>query len=497
MKPIKFYLSVSTILVCCSFNVSGQSFDEYKDKYLNEFRKSKEQVQKEYREFRDKRNAEMEAFLRQAWVMFHGNESVPAPVIKEEEIPPVIFNATDRVASADAVLVVHDTVIPRMEETGDWHTYYAVEETEVSCDNWVPFSLYGTLFKVRFDLENRPRLRDNTEGAIADMWQVFSSTAYDNLFYDFFLIREENALCDWAYVKLAEAFAQSVYGLGAESVVFQSIILFRSGFKLVLGRDENSGIHMLLASDEDIFGHPYYTICGDHFYLMDGSDVNSMYLMENLPGELNKMRLSILTENIFNNNVSQFRGLKSTMLSDEILVAANKNLIDFYNDYPKSYVNNNGLTRYRFYAQAPLCHTIRQTLYPELGQAVAGKSAWEQVNVILNFVQTAFEYEYDDVVWGQDRAFFPDESIYYPYCDCEDRSILFSRLVRDILGLEVILFHIPGHLATAVCFNEDINGDHIMYNGKKYIICDPTYINAPVGMAMPETFESKCEIIEI
>jgi len=90
---------------------------------------------------------------------------------------------------------------------------------------------------------------------------------------------------------------------------------------------------------------------------------------------------------------------------------------------------------------------------------------------LLYWVQTAFVYEYDDKVWGHDRAFFAEESLSYPYCDCEDRSILFSRLVRDLLGLDVILVFYPGHLATAVAFTDNVDGDYIELNGKHYIIC--------------------------
>ena len=75
---------------------------------------------------------------------------------------------------------------------------------------------------------------------------------------------------------------------------------------------------------------------------------------------------------------------------------------------------------------------------------------------------------------------------YYPYCDCEDRSILFSRLVRDLMGLDVVLIYYPGHLATAVKFSSEVKGDYITYQGDRYTVCDPTYINAPVGMTMPD-----------
>ena len=115
--------------------------------------------------------------------------------------------------------------------------------------------------------------------------------------------------------------------------------------------------------------------------------------------------------------------------------------------------------------------------------------------MLLNWVQTGFVYEYDDKVWGHDRAFFAEETLYYPYCDCEDRSILFSRLIRDLLGLDVALIYYPGHLATAVCFDSDVSGDIMLINNRKFVVCDPTYIGAPVGAQMPGLEYEKAQAI--
>lgn len=91
--------------------------------------------------------------------------------------------------------------------------------------------------------------------------------------------------------------------------------------------------------------------------------------------------------------------------------------------------------------------------------------------------------------------FFAEETLFYPYCDCEDRSILFSRLVRDILGLNVVLVYYPGHLATAVAFSEFVQGDFLMVDGVRYTIADPTYINAPVGLSMPDVNNQTAKVI--
>lgn len=147
------------------------------------------------------------------------------------------------------------------------------------------------------------------------------------------------------------------------------------------------------------------------------------------------------------------------------------------------------------YANTPLAKSVKETLYPSLRSAVHGKSQQEAANMLLNFVQTAFVYEYDDKVWGNDRAFFAEESLYYPYCDCEDRSILFSRLVRDLLGLKVVLVYYPGHLATAVHFTNHVTGDYILLNNQRFTVCDPTYIGAPIGATMPDMDNAGAKVI--
>ena len=44
---------------------------------------------------------------------------------------------------------------------------------------------------------------------------------------------------------------------------------------------------------------------------------------------------------------------------------------------------------------------------------------------------------------------------------------------------------IRGHVAAAVNFHETVAGDSISYQGKRYVVTDPTYINANAGMTMP------------
>ncbi|MDE6018086.1 MAG: hypothetical protein K2G85_04660, partial [Muribaculaceae bacterium] len=177
-------------------------------------------------------------------------------------------------------------------------------------------------------------------------------------------------------------------------------------------------------------------------------------------------------------------------VSASVDVAVNKNIIDFYNDYPLN-------SHWNLYANASLSQDVKEQLYPALEKTFEGKRVPEAANILLHFVQKAFQYKTDQDQFGIERSLFPDETFYYPYSDCEDRAILYSVLVRELLGLDVILVHYPEHIATAVAFDEQVNGDYFDINGRRFTVCDPTYINADIGMAMTQFKSTPAEIIKL
>ena len=139
----------------------------------------------------------------------------------------------------------------------------------------------------------------------------------------------------------------------------------------------------------------------------------------------------------------------------------------------------------------------KQSLYPVLKELIANKTEEQAANILIDFVQSAFDYKVDDEQFGEERTLFANETLYYPYSDCEDRSLLFATLIRDLLGLDVVLLDYPEHIATAVCFNQEIDGDCMNINGKTYLICDPTYIGADIGICMPKYRELGAQVVAV
>lgn len=492
---------ILSALYLAEYDAHAQSFDEYRRKAHTYFDTYKKTKITDFQEYRAQRNAEFEAYIRQAWKEKPELAPKPKPLINDDDIKPVVLpDDIDRIPKDNPI--IPNEIIDEATPQPAPEPVVPIEEVPIKTEKWFSFSIYGTPCNVRFDTSTKPTLKSSDEDTIADMWHALSSREYDNLYFDCLELRKDYHLCDWAYVKLTEALANKAYGKSnrKEATVLQSIILLQSGYKLVMGRAEDSSIHMLLAADGDMYGYPYYDIEGEHFYLLDGSHVKRMFFMTELPENLRPMRLALVNENNFASKQSKPRSLSSMKFAEaRATVSCNENLIAFYNEYPESFVNNDSKTRWRFYAQTPLSQAVKSTLYPSLRKAISGKNKLQAANILLNFVQTAFVYEFDDVVWGHDRAFFPDETLYYPYCDCEDRAILFSRLVRDLLGLKVVLVYYPGHLATAVHFEEDVIGDYLSVRGKKYVVCDPTIIGAgaPVGITMTGMDNAKAVVIEL
>ena len=273
-----------------------------------------------------------------------------------------------------------------------------------------------------------------------------------------------------------------------------AFIYCQSGYQMRMGIC-NDRIVMLYASEHVIFDKPYYKIDGKMFY-MYLSDEESMRICNVAFPKEKPMSLLIPKEQLFDYAKSSQRSLKSRDYPNvTVQSCVNKNAMAFYQDYPTSMLNNNVVSRWAMYANMPLPEYIKKEFLPALKGKIKGLGQLDAMQRLLNFVQTAFVYEYDDKVWGHDRAFFPEETLYYPYCDCEDRSIFLSRIVRDLLGLKCILIFYPGHLAMAVHFTENVKGDYIMLNGMKFVVCDPTYIGAPVGKTMPDMDNKTAQII--
>lgn len=478
------------LLHLCLFGVAlsyAQNSDFHKS--YDTFR---EHAKQQFNDFRKQANDQYVKFLKEAWEQYNALPAIPKP--KDETVPPVIISEEDKDKPIESNPIPIKEVIAPPTPNPQPKPIAPIKEDSQPQERTVDFIYCGTKCKVRLNKNLKLSLQDCSNEQLSNVWtQLSEEGVLNNTIRDCLAIRVSRNLCDWAYLNLLSSLSKAVYRNDNEATLLTSYIYAQSGYKMRLGRN-GQHIYLLFASKHVIYDVSYFNIDGMEFYPFE-CDKNELEICAaSFPQE---KPLSLISQNQqFEYKASDLRTLTSQRYPDvQVQVQVNKNMIDFYNTYPTSEINGNFMTRWAMYANTPLDEHVKDKLYPVLKEKINGLSQLEAANKLLNWVQTAFVYEYDDKVWGHDRAFFAEETLYYPYCDCEDRSILFSRLIRDLLRLKTILVFYPGHLASAVYFTDNVTGDYISLNGKHYVITDPTYIGAPVGMTMPDMDNTQAHVI--
>ena len=495
---MRTYLSFFFVCICLS---SSAQVDDFRKAY-DEFRN---QAQQEYEDFRKKANEEYAEFMRKTWENHKTLPAKPKPI--EKDVPPVVIKDEEKKRPIEDTPVIIEEEIDIPAPTPQPKPISPIKEKEGESDR-LAFALYGTKMSVRLVPSQKIKLAKLDINEIAKTWDVLSSDDYNNVIRDCLELRIKHQLCDWAYLRMIDKLSSSFLGEGTnEAELFKAFLYCQSGYQMRLAM-ANNHLYMLYASQHFMFEKPCWQI-DNIFYYADNCNAEQIQICEaSFPHE-QAMSLYIPNEQILDQIKSANRTLKSEdvdWLSVE--VSEDENVIKFCNDYPTSCIGDDFMTRWAIYANTPLNNSTKEQLYPQfLSFFEAIKNSFEEdgtdmrnyvpacVDLICHWIQTAFVYEYDDKVWGGDRAFFADETLYYPYCDCEDRSILLTRMVRDLLGLKCALVYYPGHLATAIAIGEDVKGDFIRINGTKFLVCDPTYIGAPIGMTMPGMDNQSAKVI--
>ncbi|MBO5187267.1 MAG: hypothetical protein J6B91_09530 [Prevotella sp.] len=486
-------VTLVAIIPCMAW--SQESFDDFKKRMTENFSSYKAAKEKEFEDFRNKANNEYTAFVSKAWKEFYALKGIPTPK-EDKPVPPKVYPDDDKNKPIKDKPVVIDEVIPEVKPEPQPDPVVPIKEAPTPAPVYHTFAYLGTEMKVRLDNNHRFHLNGCNERNIAEGWKTLSGDKYNNVINDCLNLRQKYRLCDWAYLQMLNKLSQSFFnGNSREATLLTAFLYCQSGYKMRLGTDKDR-LFLLFASKHEIYNKSYWNIDGEMFYPLD-CDQTQIYICQAAFPQEKPLSLLVSTEQLAAYRPSKPRTLQSKRYPEiKANVSINENLIEFFNSYPTSMINNDFGTRWAMYANTPLGSATKAMLYPTLRtSAISNLTQSEAANRLLNFVQTAFTYEYDDKVWGCDRAFFAEETLFYPYCDCEDRSILFSRLVRDLLGLDVVLIFYPGHLATAVHFTDNVTGDYIMLNGKRYVVCDPTYIGAPIGATMPGMDNAKAKVI--
>lgn len=474
---------LSLLLCLCVFVLRAQQ-----EEYREQFDRFRRQAQERQQTFVDENNRRYVEFLKSSWQKFHMKQPVEPPA-RPEPVQPVAYDPAST-PDLPTRLEVEELVcipVPLLEFAPLPLSQEPLPAPQPVADG-TSFAFYGTSLCLRGWQAGGFRLSGTTEREVAAGWEALCRTDYGELLEACGELRARLRLNDFGYLLLLRELTKTLFaGRPNEQAVAQAFLLTQSGFKARIMRQRNR-LGVLVAADCRLYGVGYWQLAGEAFYNLLCPDMRGEVETYGTDGGLALRPVSMYLEQtpLLHGGVVE-RTLQSDGYPLPVRAEVSENLVRFYKDYPQC--------DFAVYARSGLSDEFRRTLLPALQEAVRGKGETEAANLLLNFVQTAFDYRTDAEQFGYEKPLFAEETLYYPYSDCEDRAILFQHLVKSLLRLDVVLVDYPDHIATAVRFRQPVEGDHFLIDGAKYLVCDPTYIHAGIGMAMPQYKGVKATIL--
>jgi len=480
-RTIKLIMSV--MIICASNTLVASQSSEYQQ-WLGD-------QQQSYQTYKKTLDEEFSDMLNQQWKEFK-SDSTPSPLkkTKPKSLPKV---------KTQKKLIVKDIInSPKVKLLKPNVKQIQKPMKKIIKKDMISFDFYSNKIMIEYQnkLQGKVYLNstDISKKTITAFWNDITKTNYKPLLKQIKTVSDNLNLNDWAKYQLINKLGFKLYKDKNIANLFSWFVLLKFNYDAKIAYNDNN-IYLLSTVAHNLYQISFVTIKQKKYFILQPTGVSKnigsiiTYPSNNLNSQQRmsfeykkpiKIDTNIITRNLkfkyFNKNYN----LKAKY---------SKDLVDFYSSFPQS--------DYFIYFDASGSNELSNSLAIELSKIINGKSEAEAVNMILRFVQTAFDYKTDPDQFNKEKVMFPEETIYYRFSDCEDRAIMFSYLVKKLLKLNVVGLKYKDHLATAVEFSSLVSGDSFKFNSKRYTVCDPTYINANFGTTMPKYKHSKFTIVNI
>ena len=471
------------LLVVNNPSLYGQT--NSKEAMEEDFEKFKNASKKEFQQYKDERDKEFADLLKKSWTIFDLENSkeppkVPLPPKQPEKLPQAPKQNDDKkIPSIKPVSIIFLTDEPVIKITPDNQNHLLPLNKKIS--------FYNVDITIDYQTEMISHCSEINEKGVSDYWNTLSNTNYRFLLEEIKNIGSKLQLNDWGYFDLINKISDELVSDKNDRILFCFFMLSHLNFDVKVAKKNNDFI-LLLPFETIVYKKSFITIDNTKYYIIGDDSEGSIYTFKQRFSNANKPINLSLSKNIKLGNDYTSKNIYLKKSEKNIEIKYNTNLIHFFNQIPMSDLS--------VFFNSKLDPITENSLVKAITPLIENKNELEAVNIILDFVQNAFEYKTDIDQFGYEKFYFPEDIFHYPYSDCEDRSILFSHLIKTILKLDVIGLEYNTHAACAVKFSSEINGDSITFNGAKYIICDPTYIGASAGMSMPQFANEKPKVIK-
>lgn len=451
-----------------------ESFHTFRKKALDDYDKYLEGVWKEYNAFRGEERSDLPK---------PGKAPVAATIEKEPVIQNPHIPDVQPKPSTD-------------EYTGTYRPKMPIPPAQptVPDPTWSSFNFYGITIRIpQVETSNCPASPASKDFAM--LWKQFSGSKIENIILPPIIeTATTHGFNDWFTFELIRTYANSIFATVNPGVRISLIhyLLAHLGYDVRIGLKDTGQPMLLVAFKQTVYARSFTMLNGQRYYAFydsqDATDIAkgfSFYTCD-IPREADtgKAMDLIIRQDIKMPDSPHHYSFKHGNIKIEGKV--NANVMKLLYHYPQMPVS--------CYACSVINQSVRDEVTGQLQRQLADMPQREAVDSLLQFVQSAFQYATDDEQHGFEKPYFFEEILYYPQCDCEDRSIFYSYLLWQTLKAENHLVGYPGHECVAVHLDTPVQGCHYRYKGKEFYISDPTYIGAVTGMCMPDYLDKEPEI---
>ena len=450
----------------------------------------RQQKQKEFADYKDSIHDDFVRYLEHLWTEYQMFEGELSPRSTKPVEQPILDTSDtgDTIKIDNQVSYGELTTMQKYEVNEDFVPPSAV--TIFKRDYTVPF--YGRQLDISLPEKiAQEKLSGTRERQVARFWKKLVEEHADQCVASLDIQRRNLYLGDWGLFDLIRHFSAVVYpDHPDEQAVLVVFLLDAMHYDARVGRMDDRLV-MLVNTGSRLYDIPYIEV-----------DTVRYYAFGNLP---RKGRIHTYSQQIVSADTPIDMhlpysprlggGLTNKSFSyvldgHKIEFRVNQPLIDFYAHYPQ--------TELAVYATAALEEAFAAAIEREMRPFVEGKSSVGALNTLLEFMQQGFKYQTDRKQFGREKNFFCEENFHYPANDCEDRAVLFARMVKVLLGYDVVLLEYTDHVATAVQIpGRKIRGQHLDLQGERYMVCDATCIGAAVGDLSRKYRNTKANIVSV
>ena len=483
---MKIVFLIGVILIAAIVNANTET----------EFERWQKQRKQAFNSYVSQQDQEFSQFLQQTWTTKKVETSQARVQVPKIPVPPVAPKTSQEKDESKVVDILPPklTITPNTEKKRP-------QPLPADKPNSMPIQVLGHQLNIKSVAFAPLALHHINADSIAQAWQVISQNQAgqqqdSELTKTLAQYSTALNLDDWGRAYLTHAVLSKLNPNSSanERNLYTWYYLIQQGFDVRVGYDNNR-IHLLLNVKQALYGVKFFRFGSDKYYFADFTGQVAPAAKVKTYEQQHAQAVAGIAIDL--SKIPDVQGpLSERELQFNYLgkqyhfsVPYRQNYVELLNLYPQLEIEH--------YFQTGLQGESEQALLAFLAQAIQGKTEKQALNLLLRFVQHALPYQTDDQQFQHENFLLATETLHYPYADCEDRAVLYSFLVKRLLGNKIIGVLYQGHIATAVKTESEIEGGNYRVNGEKYMIADPTYIGASLGQVMPgyETQSPKMIVI--